>query len=347
LTRPELALLISYVKGDLKEVLLNSDLPDNPNLAGEIEPMFPPALVKKFGKELRQHRLRREIISTWIANDMVNHMGITFVERLRQSTGATTAAIALSYIIARDVFRLNYWWQEIERLDSKVPAELQLFMMSELMSLMRRACRWLIRNRRSELNVASNMEKFAHGIEQISRSLPDYLKGPARTSWQSRFDSLQQQGVPEHIAAIVAGARHLYAALGIIEAQDSCNQSLDVVGKVYYTLGNRLELTWFAQQINALTPLTHWQALAREAFREDLDWQQRALTVGLLKLAKAPKDIDQRIDCWMEQHQQLIARWQSTLTEFKATDDAEFSMYSVALRELLDLAQSTVHAVGA
>ncbi len=344
LTRPELSILISYVKGDLKEILINSELPDDASLVNEIEPMFPTQVIKKFGKELHKHRLRREIISTQIANDLVNHMGITFVERLKQSTGATTAAIALAYIIARDVFRLSYWWQEIEKLDHKVPADLQMFMMSELMSLMRRACRWLIRNRRSELNVAGNMEKFARGIEQISKSLPQYLQGSALASWKSRFDSLQEQGVPDHIAANVAGARHLYAALGIIEAQENCGQSLDMVGSVYYTLGNRLELTWFAQQINALTPLTHWQALAREAFREDLDWQQRALTVGLLKLTKAPKDIDQRIDCWMEQHAELIARWQATLTEFKATDDAEFSMYSVALRELLDLAQSTVHA---
>ena len=46
----------------------------------------------------------------------------------------------------------------------------------------------------------------------------------------------------------------------------------------------------------------------------------------------------------MEQHKDLVVRWTQTLTEFKATEDAEFSMYSVALRELLDLAQSTVHA---
>lgn len=346
LTRPELAVLISYVKGDMKEVLLASELPDNPNLKVEMEKVFPAPIVKKFNKELHAHRLSREIISTQIANDMVNHMGITFVERLRQSTGASTAAIALSYIIARDVFQLDYWWHEIEQLDYKVPADLQMYMMSELMSLMRRACRWLIRNRRSELNVQANMDKFAKGIVQISKSLPNYLQGSTLSNWQERFDRLKGQCVPEHIAAIVAGSRHLYAALGIIEAQDSSGQSLDMVGTVYYALGNRLELTWFGQQINALTPLTHWQALAREAFREDLDWQQRALTVGLLKLAKAPKDVDQRIDCWMQQHQDLIARWQATLTEFKASSDAEFSMYSVALRELLDLAQSTVHAVG-
>ena len=51
--------------------------------------MFPDRLVKDYTDPLMSHKLRREIISTSIANDMVNHMGITFVERLRQSTGST------------------------------------------------------------------------------------------------------------------------------------------------------------------------------------------------------------------------------------------------------------------
>jgi glutamate dehydrogenase len=344
LTRPELSVLISYVKGDLKEELIDSTLPDQSHLSAEIDTVFPVQLVKKYKAELHQHRLRREIISTQVANDMVNHMGITFVERLKQSTGANSSSIALAYIIARDVFNLDKWWCAIESLDYEVSSELQMEMMSELMSLMRRACRWLIRNRRSELNVADNMERFKKGIEKISKSLPDFLTGSSKDIWTSKFEYFKGLGVPEELAATIAGASNLYSALGIIEAQEAGNGSLESVASIYFLLGGRLDLTWFSHQINSLTPLTHWQALAREAFREDLDWQQRALTVGLLKIQGAPKDIPSRVEQWMDQHEELVKRWQQMLTEFKATEDAEFSMYSVALRELLDLAQSTVHS---
>lgn len=345
LTRPELSVLISYVKGDLKETLINSTLPDEDHLSDEIKEVFPSQITKKYDKELRKHRLRREIISTQVANDMVNHMGITFVERLKQSTGATPASIALAYIIARDVFDLEKWWIEIETLDHKVPSALQLKMMSELMSLMRRACRWLIRNRRSELNVVENMERFKTGIRKISVSLPNFLTGSSKETFENRFTELTGSGVPDELASTVAGASHLYAALGIIEAHQEGDGKLESVASIYYLLGNRLDLNWFGHQINTLTPLTHWQALAREAFREDLDWQQRALTVGLLKLKDESQTIEERVDSWMKQHTDLVDRWKSMLTEFKASEDAEFSMYSVALRELLDLAQSTVHAI--
>jgi glutamate dehydrogenase len=345
LTRPELSVLISYVKGDLKETFIKSTLPDEAHLADEIIKVFPKQITAKFGKELRNHRLRREIIATQVANDMVNHMGITFVERLKQSTGASPASISLAYIIARDVFDLEKWWLAIESLDHKVPSKLQLDMMSELMSLIRRACRWLIRNRRSELNVVENMERFREGIRKISKCLPEFLTGSSKETFEVRFDELKKHGVSDDLASIVAGASHLYAALGIIEAHQVGDGKLESVASIYYLLGNRLDLTWFGYQINALTPLTHWQALAREAFREDLDWQQRALTVGLLKLKEESQTIEERVDSWMEQHSDLISRWKVMITEFKASEDAEFSMYSVALRELLDLAQSTVHAV--
>jgi glutamate dehydrogenase len=38
-----------------------------------------------------------------------------------------------------------------------------------------------------------------------------------------------------------------------------------------------------------------------------------------------------------------VGRWQVMLTELKATKDPEFPMYSVALRELLDIAQASTH----
>ncbi|WP_197481091.1 NAD-glutamate dehydrogenase domain-containing protein, partial [Oleiphilus sp. HI0086] len=229
LTRPELSVLISYVKGDLKEELINSNLPDDDHLSDEIEVAFPQQIVKKYGAQLHDHRLRREIISTQVANDMVNHMGITFVERLKQSTGASSSSVALAYIIARDVFDLENIWGQIEDLDYLISSDLQYSMMAELMSLMRRACRWLIRNRRSELNVTENMDRFKTGIAKIAKSLPSYLTGASAQLWQDKFDSLVEQGVPEKLAGIVAGASHLYSALGIIEAQEEGDGSLDQV----------------------------------------------------------------------------------------------------------------------
>ena len=343
LTRPELSLLISYVKGDLKQTLINSSLPDDPLLAGEMYKVFPQDLTRKFSKELGEHQLRREIIATQIANDMVNHMGITFVERLKQSTGADAASVALAWIIARDVFRLDTWWDRIEYLDYFIPARLQMELMNDLMRLIRRSVRWLLRNRRAELNIQSHMERFADNVWMITSNLPEYLGDQARQVWKKRHDELVGFGLPAELASVVSGTNYLYSSLGIIEAHEATGMPLKTVANLYYDLGDKLDLNWFATAIANLTPASHWQALARESFREDLDWQQRALTIGVLRIAGTANDVGICVESWMERQSSLIQRWKAMLTELKGVREPEYAMFSVALRELLDIAQTTLH----
>lgn len=343
LTRPELSVLISYVKGDLKQELIESDLPDEPSLASEMNKVFPTALTKKFGKELSEHQLRREIIATQIANDMVNHMGITFVDRLEQSTGASPSAIAQAWIIARDIYRVDEWWNKIEALDYKVPASLQLELMNDLIRLVRRAVRWLLRNHRSELSIQPHVDRFATDIADISSQLPDYLADQSRAEWKKRFDDLVTKSVPEDVASVTAGISYLYSALGIIEVHERTEVPLKQVANLYYSLGEKLDLNWFAGAVVKLSPTSHWEALARESFREDLDWQQRALTSGVLRLSGRQGDVDAAIVEWMARNKPLLMRWRAMLSELRAAREPEYAMFSVALRELLDLAQSSIH----
>jgi len=347
LTRPELSVLISYVKGDLKQTLTASSLPDDPLLAGEMYKVFPRELTRNFSKELGEHQLRREIIATQIANDMVNHMGITFVERLHQSTGADAASIALAWIIARDLFRIDNWWDRIEDLDFHISADVQMDLMQDLMRLMRRSVRWLLRNRRAELNVQDHMERFADSVWAITSKLPDYLGEQARETWEQRNSELVEAGLPKELASVVSGTDYLYASLGIIEAQEASGMPLKTVANLYFELGESLDLNWFAEAIADLKPASHWQALARESFREDLDWQQRALTIGVLRLAEKPEDVPARVESWLVDNAPMIERWKSMLAEIKTVREPEYAMFSVALRELLDLAQSTMHTVQA
>ncbi|MET1080979.1 MAG: NAD-glutamate dehydrogenase [Pseudomonas sp.] len=343
LTRPELSVLISYSKIDLKESLLKSLVPDDEYLAREMETAFPPLLTGKFPEAMRRHRLKREIVSTQIANDLVNHMGITFVQRLKESTGMSAANVAGAYVIVRDVFRLPYWWKQIEALDYQVPAELQLQMMDELMRLGRRATRWFLRSRRNELDAARDVSHFGPRLATLAGRLDELLEGPAREQWLARFQAYVEAGVPELLARVVAGTSHLYTLLPIIEASDVTGQEPEQVAAAYFAVGGALDLSWYLQQITNLPVENNWQALAREAFRDDLDWQQRGITVSVLQMVDGPADIEARVALWLEQHRPLVERWRAMLTELRAATGTDYAMYAVANRELLDLAQSGPH----
>ena len=113
---------------------------------------------------------------------------------------------------------------------------------------------------------------------------------------------MSRLGTPEALARVVAGTSHLYTLLPIIEASDVTGQDPARVASAYFAVGGALDLTWYLQQITSLPVDNNWQGLAREAFRDDLDWQQRAITVSLLQMVDAPEDIEARTALWLEQH---------------------------------------------
>lgn len=147
-------------------------------------------------------------------------------------------------------------------------------------------------------------------------------------------------GAPEELARVVAGTSHLYTLLPIIEAADVTGQPAADVATAYFAVGGALELSWYLQQITNLPVDNNWQALAREAFRDDLDWQQRAITIAVLQMADGPQGIEERVCCWLEQHKPLVQRWLAMLAELRAASGIDYAMYTVASRELMDLAQS-------
>ncbi|UFH50990.1 NAD-glutamate dehydrogenase [Pseudomonas sp. KNUC1026] len=340
LTRAELCVLISYAKIDLKESLLTSAVPDDDYLARDMETAFPPSLATPYREAMRRHRLKREIVSTQIANDLVNNMGITFVQRLKESTGMTAADVAGAYVVVRDIFHLPHWFRQIEALDYQVPAEVQLKLMEELMRLGRRATRWFLRNRRTDQNPARDVAHFGPHLAALGLKLNELLEGPTRELWESRYTAYVEAGVPELLARMVAGTSHLYTLLPIIEASDVTGQEAAQVAKAYFAMGSALDLNWYLSQISGLPVKTNWQALAREAFRDDLDLQQRAITIAALQMPDAPEQTDERVALWLDQHRLHVERWRAMLDDIRAASGTDYAMYAVANRELADLALS-------
>src|SRR5712675_1141807 len=106
LTRPELAIILSYGKIWLYRALIHSNVPEDPYLSTELARYFPTPVQKRFAVRLKRHRLRREIIATAITNSLINRMGPVFPVRAQDDTGADPAAVAAyDLLVARESAR--------------------------------------------------------------------------------------------------------------------------------------------------------------------------------------------------------------------------------------------------
>ncbi|NNC54851.1 MAG: NAD-glutamate dehydrogenase, partial [Pseudomonadales bacterium] len=301
LTRPELSVLVSYAKLGLKQALAASELASDAYVAASAYSAFPAQLQQQYAARIDTHRLHNEIVSTQIASDVVNRMGITFVQRMQQATGESEANIAKAYVACRDLFGIEARWQEIEALDYSIASELQHEMFSQLIRLVRRSSRWLLRKRRAQLDPARDINSFRDAAGYMQQNMEQLLSGEQLAQWQATVGSYIDAGVPQALAEFVAGARFYFNAFSIADVVAQTGAPTEHVAGCYFALGEKLELNWFADQIINMGVENYWQAMARESFRDELEGQQAALAASLLASAG---DTGQQVSLqqWMDKH---------------------------------------------
>lgn len=336
LTRPELSVLVAYGKMVLKEDLVSDDIANDEFHAQQLMQYFPTALRRNYSQHMDNHPLRSEIIATALANQMVNEMGCNFVTRLQEETGANIVDIANAYAASREIYGLGKVLKSIRELDNVSSSEAQYELIYHVRRTLRRLARWLLRNRTGKQSVKALIELYQGDVLTITEKLDENLVASEVEEHNAMAQLWIDQGVNAELANSVARLSSLYSALDISTVARETGKTVQQASKLYFNLGDRLSLHWFLKQINGQAVDNNWQALARAAFREDLDWQQRQLTGQVLNCGCASDiDVIKALDDWMESNSVSLHRWESILNEFKVGSVHEFAKFSVALRELM------------
>nr|WP_325042622.1 hypothetical protein [Pseudoalteromonas sp. T1lg88] len=325
----------------LKETLVTDEVSENPYYRQLLVQSFPAPLRERFNAAMDNHPLRREIIATKLANNIVNDMGLNFMVRMHEETGASDAEIALCYSIAREIFALPTTWSEISALDNQVDAAVQTEMLYQLRRTVRRATRWFLRHRNKALTIEQSIEHFAPCFKDLTDNLHSYMVSAESEQIRKNATALADKGVPAQLAMRIVSLSSLFSAMDLAEVATQSKRPTAIVSSTYFKLGARMGLHWFLTQITNQPVQNHWQALARASYREELDWQQRTLTdVVLRSFDDKEQDVDAQIDAWMDANDALLHRWQQMLSEFKTSQSHDFAKFSVALRELMLLAHN-------
>jgi glutamate dehydrogenase len=333
LTRPELAVLLSYSKISLYSALVASDAPEDPYLANELARYFPEPLQKRYRELMPKHPLAREIIATQITNSLVNRMGPTFVRRALEDTGAMVGELARAYSIAILVFEMRSLWAAVESLDNSINANAQYSMMQQSARLIRHATSWLLAARRDSLDIAAAVEYYAPGIARLAKQLPKLLGAEALKRHAETVEAYADIGVPEKLAQRLGGLGPLYSSLDIVTVARERRLEEAQVGGVYFRLGDELSITWLRDQIERLPVQGRWQAMARNSLRENLYRLQRDLSARLLadSAGGSPATL---VRDWLSVNATYVTRLRQTLEEMRAQGVFDFATLAVAVQEI-------------
>jgi glutamate dehydrogenase len=340
LTSPELALLLAHTKISAAEDMLASTLPDDPYLRRVLDAYFPAPLRARFADRMTTHRLRREIITTSVVNEMIDTSGTTFMFRLIEETGASVPDLTRAWLVAREVFDMSAFWHQVEALEgSRVGIGAQITLLLEGRKLTERAARWLLHNRRPPFDLEATVGFFADGVRTVRSGMPKVLTGRDLAGYEERRDSYLDLGVPLDLAERVAAMVPAYSAFDIVQVAASAGRGIEETAEVYFDLADRLQINRLRDRITALPREDRWSTMARAALRDDLYAAHASLAADVIG-ASGPdgsRTPEERLLAWASRNESAVTMAAQTLGEIWESERFTFTTLSVALRAVRTL----------
>ncbi len=348
LSRPELAVLTAYSKIELFDDIVASAAPEDPFFEETLVRYFPAPLAK-YEADMQRHRLRREIISTVLANEIVNMCGATFPERLRQSAECDTGAMVIAFEAARRIFRLDEAWNAVSALDGKIPAEAQIALYREISTVLRRQTSWLARR-------AMQPGATVDGLIDAYRPAADALR-PAGASVLSRFEQARFDdriqaftalGASPEMARDFAMLRPLVATADIGDLAREAGWPETAMAMLYHQVGAAFDFDRLRAAAATVPSTDHFDRLAVRRLIEDLMTEQTALTRAVAKVSSvdvgaSEQAAEQAIDTWIGPKLATVEGLRASVDEIEASGSGwTFAKLSIAGGQLRAVDQIAV-----
>ncbi|HEU0189796.1 MAG TPA: NAD-glutamate dehydrogenase [Mycobacterium sp.] len=342
-TSPELATLMAHVKLALKAEVLTTDLPEQDVFAARLPQYFPTVLQERFGPEIRSHQLRREIVTTMLINDVVDTAGISYAYRITQDVGVGVVDAVRAYVATDAIFGVNAIWRRIRAVSESngLSTAVSDRMTLELRRLIDRAGRWLLNYRPQPLAVGAEINRFAKKVEQLKPRMGEWLRGDDATIVAKHVGEFTAQGVPEDLAATIAGGLYSYSLLDVIDIADIADRDGAEVADAYFALMDRLGTDGLLTAVAALPRDDRWHSLARLAIRDDIYGSLRALCIDVLAVGEPDENGVQKIAEWEHFNGSRVERARRTLTEIYESGERDLAVLSVAARQIRSMTRGS------
>ncbi len=277
LSSPELSTLMAHVKLDLTDALAATGLPDAEVFARRLPSYFPPVLAERYAAAIAKHPLRRPIVTTMLANEVVDGGGLTFVHRLTTEVSAGPGDAVRAYQVVTQVFALDALRADVAAGDVTLPTRVGDRLTLGARRLLDRAARWFLTHRPQPLAVGAEIARFSPAVALLVDRVPSLLRGAEKDGFGERVEAAVEGGAPVELARRVVGGLYAFGLLDVVEAAEIAESAhgdspddLVAVAELYYALSDHLGLHRLLTAVAALERVDRWSALARLSLRDEL-----------------------------------------------------------------------------
>ncbi|WP_339914680.1 NAD-glutamate dehydrogenase [uncultured Brevundimonas sp.] len=346
LSRPELAVLTAYSKIELFDEIVASAAPEDPFFEETLVRYFPGPLAK-FEADMKRHRLRREIVATILANEIVNMAGPTFPERLRLSAECDTTAMVIAFEAARRVFRLDEAWDAVSALDLKISAEAQTRLYAEIGTVLRRQTFWLARRAaRAGATVGGLIAAYRPAADVLRANGGAVLSHFEQDRLEHRVQTFIGLGTPVEMARTIALLRPLVATSDIGDLAREAKWPEPLMARLYHQVGAAFDFDRLRAAAGAVPSADHFDRLAVRRMIEDLMSEQMVLTRAVARsvdasVGESEAAAERAVDDWIGPRLKIVEGVRASVDEIEASGSGwSFAKLTIANGVIREVAAS-------
>ena len=335
LTRPEIGVLLSYAKIVLFDALVAGDLPDDAYFAKTLAGYFPVKMQRGHASDIANHRLRREIIATALANEAINRGGPAFAVSMMDATGATASEVVKSTVLARDGFDLERLWAETDALDGRIGGQMQNRIYGEIGHIYVVLTRLLLKTGMAKGEMSETISRLQNAVKKLRPIFVANLPADFAAEIAARQAEYAAAGVPEKLSAEVATLPTLMLVPEIMQIAERTGDTLARAAESYFAVSQTFRIGRLLASGNRIVTADHYESLALARSLDQIAGARRDIVISAL--SDHPKD-KQPVQAWHSSDRNRINRIAEELSGLSDGGDPNLARITVAAGLLTDLA---------
>jgi glutamate dehydrogenase len=289
LARPTLAVLLSHAKLQAKAALLASTVPDDDAADDYLVDYFPAAAVERAGgARLREHRLRREIVTTELVNDLVNLMGSSFLHRVSRDSGRATPEVVRAWLVASRIAGAAEIRADVAAAEGRFPADVVYRWLLGLARVLEQTTHWLLANVEGDAGTASIIDEARAGLATLRGGFSQFVAGEDRSVFMQRLGELQDLGVERALGERLITLRFLPQLLEIVSAARLAGTEEIRTAGAFYAVSETLGTARLREGLRAAAGENPWDRRYAGALGDDLTAAQRGVVAAVLRHGADP-----------------------------------------------------------
>lgn len=326
LTRPELAVILSYAKMMVRDELENSKLAEDEYFSPLLISYFPKSMQDRFRSEILSHHLKKDIILTMITNKIVNELGGPIIHLIQNDTGALMCDIVRSYSIISYIFDLDNLWLQVETESLNLSNEIRIAMFTDLVKVLRRGISWFIKNLDHPIEISKAIAFYTDATKKLSSSIGNLILGDAKEKLEYKTNYYISNNVNKDLASKIALLDSFISIFDIIFVSNKTKAANVEVAKIYFEVSDKFNIDWLRKSCEKQYNDSYWNRLSIQAMKDDLYDKQRRLLTKIVESNISGLNVT----TWLEQNADTSRDFINFVENLKLQENIDINMIILA-----------------